>query len=78
MSGESFPENVTRLQALGIKHDHRTADHLVIVSCPICHLGMLSLHETRPWHYCPAPVCESWLWSFQDVLTALVKETGKP
>jgi len=74
MSAELFPETVSRLQSLRIKHEHRPADHVVIVACPVCHIGMMSMHEDRPWHHCPHPTCESWRWSFTDVVAAMVEE----
>jgi hypothetical protein len=78
MNGEIWPENVARFQSLGIKHEHRPAEHDIKVACPVCHDGVMLIAESKPWHYCPHPTCESWLWSFTDVVTALAEETRTP
>jgi hypothetical protein len=75
--GKLWPANVSRLQSLGIKFDHRPADHDIKVACPICHEGVLLIAESKPWHYCPAPTCPSWLMPFEDVVAALVEEARK-
>ena len=75
MSASLIPETVVRLQSLGIRHEHRPDDHVVIVECPVCHVGMMSLREDRPRHYCPHPTCTAWMMSFNEIVAALVEDS---
>jgi hypothetical protein len=72
---EIWPGNVSKLRSLGVSFTWRRAEHDLRLACPHCD-GVLTLHESEPWHVCLGITCPAHLFKFDEIVAAL--KAGKP
>jgi hypothetical protein len=76
-AGQLWPVNVTRLTELGVKHQHRPVDHVIVLAC-LCG-GRLIFDDRKPYHHCFGDLsCRARSMRFEDVIAALAGEVREP
>jgi hypothetical protein len=68
---QPIPVNVARLTALGVEFKWRKIEQDLRIECPVCRAEQIYLHESKPFHYCPNPVCSAWINTFDQVMRKL-------
>jgi hypothetical protein len=71
MNAELWPKNVETLRRRGANFTWRRPQQDIRVCCPSCG-GVLSIHESQPWHWCGGGlICKVHIWKFNEVVAAL-------
>ncbi len=72
-----WPNNVGRLESLGVSYHWRKEKHDIQIKCPSCE-GILSLHEEESWHHCGGELrCPMGRMSFSALLELLAASRPK-
>ena len=75
-AGQLFPPNPLRLDALGIRYQHRPVDHVLVLTC-ICD-GKLVMDDREKYFHCFGNLeCRARHLNFEELLSALVGEAGR-